>query len=95
MANPFFNAMQRAQGMMPRGGQNPMAMVQQLRSNPVQFLKNMGYNIPKELANNPMGIMQHLAQSNQFNQQQMQQYQQVQQYQQQMQNNTPQAPKEQ
>lgn len=73
MANPFFQAMRGGAGR----NQNPMQMLQQLRSNPVQFMKSMGYDVPENLANNPMGIAQHLAQSGQFNQQQMQQYQQM------------------
>lgn len=79
MANPFFNAFQAASrgATMPRGGQNPMQMLQQLRANPVQFMKSMGYDVPAELANNPLGIAQHLAQSGQLNGTQMQQYQQM------------------
>ena len=73
MANPFFQAMR---GGIQRG-QNPMQMLQQLKANPVQFMKGMGYDVPDNLANNPMGIVQYLAQSNQLNQQQMAQYQQM------------------
>lgn len=48
---------------------NPMQMLQQLRQNPVQFLKNAGYNMPENLSN-PNDIIQHLMNSNQVTQQQ-------------------------
>lgn len=61
----------------PMARQNPMQMLQQLKSNPGGFLRGMGYNVPEEMLGNPMSIVQHLAQSGQFNQQQMQTYNQA------------------
>ena len=72
MANPFFGAFNRGPMM-----QNPMAMLQQVRANPMQFARNLGYNSPDGMANNPEQIVRHLVQSGQFNPQQMQQYQQM------------------
>lgn len=54
-----------------------MAMLQQLKSNPGQFIRNMGYTVPDDVLSDPMGIVQHLANSGQFNQQQMQMYNQA------------------
>lgn len=57
---------------MPYGNmqsQNPMQMLQQLRQNPVQFLKNAGYNVPDNL-NDPNAITQYLMNSGQISQDQ-------------------------
>lgn len=56
MNNPFF-------------GMNPMQMVQQLRSNPMQFLRQSGYNVPNNLSD-PNAIIQHLMNSGQVSQMQ-------------------------
>lgn len=46
---------------------NQMAnLVNQLRANPVEFLSQMGYNIPSNL-NDPNAILSHLMQSRQVN----------------------------
>ncbi len=51
--------------MMPT---NPMAMLQQLRSNPMQFLRQAGFNVPQNLSD-PNAIIQHLMNSGQISQQ--------------------------
>lgn len=57
-------------------GVNPMQMVQQLRSNPVQFLRQSGYNIPNNLSD-PNAIIQHLMNSGQVSQQRYEQARQI------------------
>lgn len=56
--------------------QNPMQMLQQLRSNPVSVLQQAGYNIPAGM-NNPQQIIQHLLQSGQVSQNKFAQAQQM------------------
>lgn len=46
---------------------NPIQMLQQLQQNPVQFLKQVGLNIPDNL-NSPNDIIQHLMNSGQVSQ---------------------------
>jgi len=65
MANPFYNAL----GGAALGGMNPANLLQQLRSNPVSFLKQAGLNVPDNL-NTPDGIIQHLMNSGQVSQNQ-------------------------
>lgn len=48
---------------------NPMQMIQQIRSNPYQFLLNKGLNIPQTMSN-PQDIVNHLMKSGQVSQQQ-------------------------
>lgn len=52
--------------MMPR--MNFLQMIQQLQANPIQFLKQAGYNVPDNL-NDPNAIIQHLMNSGQISQQ--------------------------
>lgn len=55
--NPFYNAMNQ---------QNPMQMLNALKSNPVQFLMERKFNLPKGInANDPQAIINHLVQSGQ------------------------------
>lgn len=63
MSNPLM-------GGMPNSGMNPMAMLSQLRSNPVALFQRAGFNIPANL-NNPQAIIQHLMNSGQISQQQV------------------------
>lgn len=56
--NPFFNA-------LGGGNLNPMQMLAQLKSNPVQFLMQRKLNIPQDIANDPNAIVNHLVQSGQ------------------------------
>lgn len=63
MANPLFNAM--------GGGNNLVQMVQQIKSNPMQFLMQRKLNVPQNMMNDPNQIMQHLLSSGQVSQEQM------------------------
>ena len=49
---------------------NPMAMLSQLKANPVQFLMQRRFNIPADM-NDPQKILNHLLQSGQVSQQQL------------------------
>lgn len=46
---------------------NPLQMIQMLRSNPMQMLRQAGYNIPDNI-NDPNAIIQHLMNSGQVSQ---------------------------
>lgn len=54
--------------MMPN---NPMAMLQQLKANPTQFLLQRRLNIPSNIGTDPNAILNHLVQSGQVSQQQI------------------------
>lgn len=58
MSNPLFNQLG---GAVP---QNPMQMIQKLRSDPVGMLRSRGLQIPDGM-NNPRQIINHLLQSGQ------------------------------
>ena len=74
MANPFFNALGGVMG----GGMNPMAMLAQLKQNPLALLQKAGFNVPAGLnLNNPQAIVQHLMNSGQITQDQLTQAQQM------------------
>lgn len=47
---------------------NIMLQLNQLRSNPIQFLMNRRMNVPQELSGNPQGIIQHLLNTGQMSQ---------------------------
>lgn len=67
----------RALGGMPQNQQmNPMQMVQQLMSNPLQFLQKAGYKVPQNL-NDPNAIIQHLMNTGQVSQQRYEQARQM------------------
>lgn len=70
MGNPLFNAL----GGM--GGNNPMALLQQLRSNPIAVLRQRGFNVPDNISD-PNAIIQHLMNSGQINQSQYNQARQM------------------
>lgn len=72
MGNPLFNAL----GGMAMGGMNPMAMLNQLKANPLSFLRQKGFNVPDNL-NNPNDIIQHLMNTGQINQAQYNQARQM------------------
>lgn len=59
--------------MMPN---NPMQMLQQLRQNPVQVLRQAGLNVPDNLSD-PNAIIQHLMNSGQVSQQRYEQARQM------------------
>lgn len=72
----FFNQLGRKQVVQqpqqPQQRPNPMQMMQQLRADPVGFLRQAGYNIPDGMTD-PQQITNHLTQSGQVSQQQYQQ----------------------
>ena len=50
---------------------NPMQMLQVLRSNPMQMLQKAGFNLPQNVSvSDPNAIIQHLMNSGQVSQQQ-------------------------
>jgi len=61
MSNPIFNAM--------RGNTtNPMQMLNQLMSNPVQFLASRRLNIPNNIGDDPKAIIQYFLNTGQMSQ---------------------------
>lgn len=44
---------------------NMQEMLQKLQSDPREFFKNAGVNVPEELMNNPQAIVMHLIRTNQ------------------------------
>lgn len=65
MANNLFN-------MLNRSNQpNFMQMLQQLKSNPVQFLAQRKFNLPQNFQGGPQDIIQHLVNTGQVSQQQI------------------------
>lgn len=52
----------------PMMGMNPMQMIQQLKTNPIQFLQRAGFNVPNNITS-PNDIIQHLMNSGQITQQ--------------------------
>ena len=63
MSNPIY------QEMMSHVAQNnPLQMLSQLRSNPVQFAMSQGFNVPANIGNDPNAIIQHLMNSGQVSQ---------------------------
>lgn len=50
---------------------NPMAMLQQLKANPMQFLMSRRFNVPQGVTTDPSAILNHLMQTGQINQQQI------------------------
>lgn len=57
---------------------NMMQMIQNIKSNPVQFLLQRKMNIPANIANDPNAIVQHLLSTNQISQEQVNRaYQQI------------------
>lgn len=63
MSNPLYNEM-----MGGLNQNNPIQMLTQLRSNPVSFLINRGFNIPQNVGNDPNSITQYLLNSGQISQ---------------------------
>lgn len=57
--NPLFNSMQQP---------NIMSALQNLKSNPIQFLMQKKFNVPQNLANDPNAIIQHLMNTGQVTQ---------------------------
>lgn len=65
MPNPLYQ-------QMNGNRMNPMQMLQQLKSNPMAFLRQAGVNVPANL-NDPNAIIQHLLNSGQVSQQRYEQ----------------------
>jgi len=55
---------------------NPMQMLNAFRQNPMQFLRQAGYNVPANLTD-PNAIIQHLMNSGQISQQKYNQARQI------------------
>ena len=54
--------------MMPS---NPMALLQQLKANPIQFMAQRRFNVPASVGTDPNAIINHLVSSGQISQQQI------------------------
>lgn len=65
MANNLFNTLNR--NTQP----NFMQMLNQLKSNPVQFLAQRRFNLPANFQGGPQEIVQHLVNTGQVSQQQI------------------------
>lgn len=60
--NPFYSASNSG---------NIMTMLQQFKSNPMQFLLQRKFNVPASMTNDPSAIMNHLLSTGQVTQQQV------------------------
>lgn len=67
MSNPLMHG-----GNSPQ--QQPQVTVEDLRNDPVNVIKQFGYNVPAEISNNPIAMIQHLVQSGQIPQSRLQQF---------------------
>lgn len=79
MSNPLFallGGMQQMSGMQ-NGIASLQSALQQLRSNPMEVLKQAGYNVPDNIGNNPQAILNHLMNSGQISQDKLMQAQQA------------------
>ncbi len=63
MSNPLYQ-----ERMQNSNFNNPMQMLTQLRSNPLQFVIQRGFNVPQNIGNDPNSIIQHLLNSGQVSQ---------------------------
>lgn len=68
MANPLFEMMAGNLSMPggPAPRMNMMDVMNQLRENPMQMIKNAGYNVPDEIAGNPQAMVMHLINTGQI-----------------------------
>ena len=65
MSNPLYESMKGNPSSAPM---NPMQVLQQLKSNPAEFLRSKGFNMPDGVdVNNPQSIISGLLQSGQIN----------------------------
>ena len=71
----LFDSLGKTPAPSTGGPVNPMQILSQLRSNPVQMLSKAGYNIPENISGNPQAIVQHLLNTNQITQQRLNQSQ--------------------
>ena len=51
---------------------NMQEALQRIQSNPAEFFKNAGVNVPAEIMNNPQAVVMHLINTNQVGGQMMQ-----------------------
>ena len=63
--NPLFQAM--TGGMRQQAPQNMQTAMQQLQANPLQMIRNAGYQVPEEIAGDPRATVMHLMQTGQIN----------------------------
>lgn len=62
--NPLFQAM--TGGMKQQVPQNMQNAMQQLQANPLQTIRNAGYQVPDEIAGDPRATVMHLMQTGQI-----------------------------
>ena len=69
----LFDSLGKTPARAPAAGEsiNPMQVLSQLRSNPVQMLSKAGYNVPENIGSNPQAIVWHLLNTNQVTQQRL------------------------
>lgn len=68
MSNPLYDSMKDRPAQQQFQQNNFMQMVQQLKNDPEQFLKNRGFNVPNNIdLKNPRSIIDGLIQSGQIN----------------------------
>lgn len=60
MANPLYQMLMGRKPMV-----NSRDALNQLKQNPAQLIKQAGYNVPDNLANNPQAAVMHILQSGQ------------------------------
>ena len=60
MGTPLYQELNK-----PRQTVNMQDALQQLKRNPAQLIRQAGYNIPANLANNPQAAVMHILQSGQ------------------------------
>lgn len=84
MANPLYNAINGAapveQPAVPQQpanqqGYSMQQAMSELQANPAQMIKQAGYNVPDEIANNPQASVMHLIQTGQIKSPMMQRIQ--------------------
>lgn len=84
MANPLYNAINGTapaeQPTMPQQpanqqGYSMQQAMSELQANPAQMIKQAGYNVPDEIANNPQASVMHLIQTGQIKSPMMQRIQ--------------------
>ena len=77
MSNSLFNQLQNSKSQTTNSQMsNPMQLLQSLRQNPVEVLRQRGFSVPDGMTN-PNQIIQHLMSSGQINQNRLAQAQQM------------------
>jgi len=59
MTNPLYQELNKSRKV------NMQDALQQLKNNPAQLIKQAGYNVPANIANNPQAAVMHILQSGQ------------------------------